>query len=126
MFCVVGDAWTGMSPIVTRLPSSCGGSRVFVIFSGVVASFLGLMVKSISRISYGLVTSMSFSSWVFGDSLFSLLYNPVSLASPIIRPFRSVKIKIYGSPFASSFTQAMTVSGVVIASQLLLVIFFAH
>ena len=74
MFCVVGGAWTGMSPVVTKLSSSCGGSRVFGVSSGVVTSFLGLMARSISVIAYDVFTSMcgvtytSFSSWICGGS----------------------------------------------------------
>ena len=65
MFCVVGDAWNGMSPVVPVLLNSCGGSRLFGLSSSVVDSLLVLVAKLISGISYGgvnsrcVVTSMS-------------------------------------------------------------------
>ena len=74
MFCVVGDAWNGMSPIVFVIVNSCGGSRVFGLSSNVVASLLVLVVSSIYGIyscgvtSMFVVTSMSLSSWVCGGS----------------------------------------------------------
>ena len=71
---MVGDAWTGMSPVVPGLPSSCGGSIVFGLSYGVGASLLALMARSIPAIDSGMVTSvcgvtsMSLSSWVCGGS----------------------------------------------------------
>ena len=53
MFYVFGDAWTGMYPGVPKLSISCGGYRVFGVSSGVAASLLGLMVRSISGIASG-------------------------------------------------------------------------
>ena len=50
---------------------------------------------------------------------------PVTSASPIIRPLQSVKIKCSIYPFARSFTRAMTVSGITMASHILLVILFS-
>ena len=47
-----------MSPVEPRLLISCGGSRVFGVSSGVVASLLGLMARSISGIASGGVTSI--------------------------------------------------------------------
>ena len=128
---MVGDTWNGISPVVPKLLSICGGSRVFAVSSGVVDSFCVLMVRSISGIASGGITSMcgftyiSSSSWVCGGSLFPLVSTPVRLASPIIRPFWSVKIKFSGSPFSGLLTRDMTVSGIGIASQILLLIFFA-
>ena len=58
MFYVVDNDWTGMSPIVPVLPSSFGGSRVFVVSYVVVASLFVLMASSISGIDYGGVTYM--------------------------------------------------------------------
>ena len=130
MLCVVGDAWNGMSPVVPVLLNSCGGSRLFGLSSSVVDSLLVLVAMSIYGIascgvtSMCVVTSMSLSSWVCGGSWFTLVSTPVSSASPIRRTFWSVKIKCYGSPFASSFTRAMKVSGIGIISQLLLAVFF--
>ena len=74
MFCVVGNAWTGMYPVVPGLSISCRGYRVFVVSSGMVASFLVLIEMSISGIYSGGVTSicgvtyMSLSSWVCDGS----------------------------------------------------------
>ena len=42
-----------MSLIVPGLSSICGGYRVFGVSSGVIASLLGLMARSISGIAYG-------------------------------------------------------------------------
>ena len=59
-----------MSPVVPGLSSSCGGSILFGVSYGVVALFLGLMLRSISGIDYGgftsmcVVTSMSLGIWV--------------------------------------------------------------
>ena len=126
MLCVVGDAWNGMSPVVPVLSSSCGGSKVFGVYFGVVASLLVLMTSSIYGIYYGGVASMSSSSWFFGGSFFSLLSTPMSSESPIIRHFWYIKIKCSVFPFVSSFTRDMTVSSICIASQILLIIFFAE
>ena len=43
ILCVVGDSWAIISPVVTKLLSSCGGYRVFGVSSGVVTLFLGLI-----------------------------------------------------------------------------------
>ena len=63
-----------MPSIVSRILSSCGGSKVFELSSCVFASLLVLMERSISGIASGGVTymcgvnSMSLSSWVCGGS----------------------------------------------------------
>ena len=65
MFCVVGDAWTGsgemfwlVSTVITGLLISCGGSRVFVVSSGVADLLLGSMARSTYGIDSVGVTSM--------------------------------------------------------------------
>ena len=72
MFCVVGDAWTGMSPVLPRVLSNYGGSKVFGVFYGVVDSLLGMIERSIYGIAYdGVtyicgVTHVLLISWVCG------------------------------------------------------------
>ena len=74
MFYVIVDDCTGISPVVPGLSIGFGGSRVFRVSSGVVASLLGLMARSIYGISSGGVNSMCgfisipLSGWVFGGS----------------------------------------------------------
>ena len=58
MLCVVGDAWTGMTPVLPVISISCGSFSVFGVSSGVVASLLGLMARSIYGIDSGGVISM--------------------------------------------------------------------
>ena len=66
VFCVFGDACTGsvdifwlVYPVLPTLSSSCGGSRVFEVSSGVIGFLGGLMTRSKSGIDYGVVTSLS-------------------------------------------------------------------
>ena len=64
-----------------------------------VASLLVFMARSISRIAYGVftsmcvVTSIAVCSLICCGYLFPLVSTTVSSASPIIRPLLSVKIK---------------------------------
>ena len=96
---MVEDAWNGMYPVLPGLSSSCGGSILFGVSYGVVALFLGLMLRSISGIDYGgftsmcVVTSIAVCSLICCGYLFPLVSTTVSSASPIIRPLLSVKIK---------------------------------
>ena len=129
-----------ISPVLPGLPSGCGVSRVswwvsflvlmnmflFGVSSGVVDLLLWLMIRSKYLIAYGRVTYMSLVSWFCCGSWFTLVSTPVISAYPIIRPLRSLKIKFHGYPFAIPFTWYMTVSGIGIASKLLLVIFFSE
>ena len=56
----------------------------------------------------------------------SYLSTPVISMSPLGQPMQSVKIKLFSSFQASLLTQAMTVSGIGMVYQILLVIFFAN
>ena len=49
--------------VITGILSSCGGSRMFGVSSGVVDFLLGLTARSISLIASDGVTSMSLVSW---------------------------------------------------------------
>ena len=135
-------SWYGMIGCICILGScwwlDCGCNGIFRWLLGCLYLLCGFLVFGV-KVNVGicydwlpLYLSLHWNFWEGSCGAWfpllsaSSLYNPAIYMYPIGQPLWFVKINWVGPFQASSLTRAMTVSGIKIVSQLLLVIFLAE